>query len=54
MKVLLNLLSRVSNFLKSYNIIEPGDAVKTDEIIARIETDKLTVDILAAFTGVIT
>jgi len=39
----------VESFVK-----KPGDAVKTDEIIARIETDKVTVDILAAFTGVIT
>jgi glycine cleavage system H lipoate-binding protein len=53
-KALLNLLSRVSSFLKSYDVLEPGDSVKTDEIIARIETDKVTVDILAAFTGVIT
>lgn len=31
-----------------------GTAVKADEIIARIETDKVTVDILAAFDGVVT
>lgn len=32
----------------------PGQAVKADDVIARIETDKVTVDILAAFDGVIT
>lgn len=31
-----------------------GTAVKADEVIARIETDKVTVDILAAFDGVVT
>jgi len=31
-----------------------GTAVKADDIIARIETDKVTVDILAKYSGVIT
>lgn len=31
----------------------PGDFVKADEPIAKIETDKVTVDILAAHSGVI-
>jgi pyruvate/2-oxoglutarate dehydrogenase complex dihydrolipoamide acyltransferase (E2) component len=35
-------------------IAEIGDFVKADEVIAKIETDKVTVDILAAHTGVIT
>ncbi len=40
-------------FLKT-NIIEPGDFVKTDEIIVSIETDKVVVDIRAPEPGVIT
>lgn len=32
----------------------PGDFVEADEIIARIETDKVTVDIMSPHTGVIT
>jgi 2-oxoglutarate dehydrogenase E2 component (dihydrolipoamide succinyltransferase) len=35
-------------------LAEPGDFVNADEPIAKIETDKVTVDILAAHTGVIT
>jgi len=35
-------------------IKKPGDFVNADEPIAKIETDKVTVDILAAHTGVIT
>lgn len=31
-----------------------GTLVKADDLIARIETDKVTVDIMAAFDGVIT
>jgi len=31
-----------------------GEYVEADEVIARIETDKVTVDILAAHSGVIT
>lgn len=31
-----------------------GSYVKADEIVARIETDKVTVDILSAHSGVIT
>jgi 2-oxoglutarate dehydrogenase E2 component (dihydrolipoamide succinyltransferase) len=31
-----------------------GQQVKEDEVIARIETDKVTVDILSKFSGVIT
>jgi 2-oxoglutarate dehydrogenase E2 component (dihydrolipoamide succinyltransferase) len=34
--------------------LEIGDYVEADECIARIETDKVTVDILAAHSGVIT
>lgn len=35
-------------------LLAVGTAVKADDIIARIETDKVTVDILAAYSGVIT
>lgn len=35
-------------------ITEVGSAVKADDVIAKIETDKVTVDILAAYDGVIT
>lgn len=38
----------VESFIKKV-----GDSVKADDIIARIETDKVTVDILSAHTGVI-
>jgi len=31
-----------------------GQQVKADEVIARIETDKVTVDILSKYAGVIT
>jgi len=31
----------------------PGDFIKSDEPIAKIETDKVTVEILAAHSGVI-
>ena len=34
--------------------VEPGEFVEADEVIARIETDKVTVDILSKHTGVIT
>jgi pyruvate/2-oxoglutarate dehydrogenase complex dihydrolipoamide acyltransferase (E2) component len=36
-------------FVRKIKIIfvEPGQAVKADDIIAKIETDKVTVDILA-------
>jgi len=51
----------VESFVKSkshlyshYNVSEVGTAVKADDIIARIETDKVTVDILAKYSGVIT
>ena len=33
---------------------DPGEFVNADEIIARIETDKVTVDITSPETGVIT
>ena len=33
--------------------IDPGDYVEADEIIARIETDKVTVDIASPESGVI-
>jgi len=39
--------------IESY-VVPIGSAVKADDIIARIETDKVTVDILAAYDGVIT
>ena len=32
---------------------QPGEFVNADEVIARIETDKVTVDITAPFSGVI-
>lgn len=38
----------VEEFIKS-----PGDFVEADEIIARIETDKVTVDITSPSAGVI-
>jgi pyruvate/2-oxoglutarate dehydrogenase complex dihydrolipoamide acyltransferase (E2) component len=33
--------------------LEPGDFVNADEVLARIETDKVTVDIQAPVAGVI-
>jgi len=53
--VLSNHLSLVSPYaiLKSYGVAV-GQSVKADDIIARIETDKVTVDILAKYSGVIT
>lgn len=39
--------------MTSYGIAV-GQSVKADDIIARIETDKVTVDILAKYSGVIT
>lgn len=47
-------MSKVSFILILINILEVGQEVKADEVIARIETDKVTVDILAKFSGVIT
>jgi len=44
----------VSSLPDSNPSSEIGDFVEADECIARIETDKVTVDILAAHTGVIT
>ena len=35
------------------NCVEPGEYVGEDEIVARIETDKVTVDILSTHAGVI-
>jgi len=32
---------------------QPGEFVEADEVVARIETDKVTVDILATHSGVI-
>lgn len=44
-----------SKFHSKFNkLLEVGQEVKADEVIARIETDKVTVDILAKFSGVIT
>ena len=40
-------------WLLTLKCIDPGDFVEADEIIARIETDKITVDIAAANSGVI-
>ena len=34
--------------------VDPGEYVEADEIVARIETDKVTVDILSEHAGVIT
>jgi len=34
-------------------LLDPGDFVNEDEILARIETDKVTVDIAAPKSGVI-
>ena len=34
--------------------IDIGDFVEADEVVARIETDKVTVDILSDHSGVIT
>ena len=36
-----------------YLYLGPGDYVEADEILARIETDKVTVDITAPEAGVI-
>ena len=44
-------LSRVS--VTNFNLVVPGDFIKADEPIAKIETDKVTVEILAAHSGVI-
>lgn len=41
-------------YLNFNNFSEVGQEVKADEVIARIETDKVTVDILAKYSGVIT
>lgn len=42
-------------FHSKYNkLLEVGQQVKADEVIARIETDKVTVDILSKYAGVIT
>ena len=54
MKVLSNHSWRVSFILNFNNILEVGQQVKADEVIARIETDKVTVDILSKYSGVIT
>lgn len=37
----------------NYFLLDPGDFVNEDEILARIETDKVTVDIAAPKSGVI-
>jgi len=49
----------VESFVKcklvyNFHFLEVGQSVKADEIIARIETDKVTVDILSKYSGVIT
>jgi len=49
--VLSNNLSRVS--VTYCNFVVPGDFIKADEPIAKIETDKVTVEILATHSGVI-
>jgi 2-oxoglutarate dehydrogenase E2 component (dihydrolipoamide succinyltransferase) len=35
-------------------VLDVGEFVEADEIVARIETDKVTVDILSTHAGVIT
>ena len=35
-------------------MLDVGDYVEADEVVARIETDKVTVDILSKHSGVIT
>jgi pyruvate/2-oxoglutarate dehydrogenase complex dihydrolipoamide acyltransferase (E2) component len=47
-------LSKVSFILILINFLEVGQQVQADEVIARIETDKVTVDILSKYAGVIT
>jgi glycine cleavage system H lipoate-binding protein len=37
----------------SIDVKNPGDFVNADEVIARIETDKVTVDITAPVSGII-
>jgi 2-oxoglutarate dehydrogenase E2 component (dihydrolipoamide succinyltransferase) len=49
--LLKNLLS--VSFHCLLTILGPGDYVEADEIIARIETDKVTVDICSPTAGVI-
>jgi len=51
----LSMLSMVYLPLSSLLcVIDAGDYVQADEIVARIETDKVTVDILSEHAGVIT
>ena len=40
--------------LSTFAFIDVGDFVQADEVVAKIETDKVTVDILSQHTGVIT
>jgi 2-oxoglutarate dehydrogenase E2 component (dihydrolipoamide succinyltransferase) len=57
LKESLKNLSNVSSYkiflLTFLKLIDPGDFVNADEIIARIETDKVTVDITSPSAGVI-
>jgi 2-oxoglutarate dehydrogenase E2 component (dihydrolipoamide succinyltransferase) len=43
----------ISNGVVEEFVKKPGDYVEADEIIAKIETDKVTVDIPAPVSGVI-
>lgn len=43
-----------SQLLTFAYLLEPGDYVEADQIIAKIETDKVTVDIPSPKSGVIT
>jgi 2-oxoglutarate dehydrogenase E2 component (dihydrolipoamide succinyltransferase) len=46
-------LKIITNLPLLYLCADVGDFVKADEIVARIETDKVTVDILSKHTGTI-
>lgn len=51
-KVMLRNSKKVQIFF--YKYIEVGDYVAQDEVIALIETDKITIDIRCADAGIIT
>lgn len=50
---LVNLVKILNSLTQFLNQLDPGDFVNADEIVARIETDKVTVDITAPKAGVI-
>lgn len=54
MRVLLSHSSKVSYDCITQVLSDVGQKVAADEVIARIETDKVTVDILSKYSGVIT